>query len=527
MNQRSVEEHFSMQPVDASLFSLPWLPHQPLGPFVKGTFSWPTPDTMYFNHDVLNPGTHYQVVLDGGFQDAEGGVNTLRHSWIFETDLAPEMSGSNPPDGATGVGIDQYLNISFGYMVMPESLQPGAITMTPDTPVTLRRDPSDPYNVIVAPQRLLKPFTTYQLHITQAVRNTDGNNVGHARTVTFRTGKSQLLQSWITFVGPTGAPSEGRGVWLVQARPDVPRPLLDGAFAQASWSRSGRQLLVQRPDGSWVEAGLDGTLRDLPFRAEWASFAGVQLPGADPPQTFAYLENSTLRVQRILPDAKAQPAPITVATGVGSAAVAPGGAALTYTVQTAAGWEVDGYQIGLGAAYHITTAKTTIDELTWSPNGTQLAFRVREETDQPPAPGAPPGPTYRLDAITLGAGSAPVAVAVGQVGNPAWESDNRTLLFTDQRPGQTSARIFRAVVGQSPTQPAAGTGLPSGPDIDIQSFVISPDGRQIAYLNERGPSRILGLMNADGSGAKQLAGFEGSSFPWTASGLSWSPAVTG
>lgn len=527
MNQRSVEEHFSVQPVSASLLSIPWLSHQPLGPFVKGTFSWPTPDTMYFNHDVLLPGTHYQVVLQGGIEDTQGGVNTLRHSWIFETDLAPEVTGSNPADGATQVGIDQYLNVSFGYLVMPESLQPGAIMLTPDTPVTLRRDPNDPYNVIVAPQRLLQPSTTYQLHVTRAVRDTDGNRIGQARTITFRTGRSQLLQNWITFVGPSETSSEGQGVWLVQARPDLPRSLLQGPYTQGSWSKDGRQLLVQRPDGSWAEAGLDGTLRDLPFTAQWASFAGVQLPGTDPPQTFAYLENSTLRVQRILPGAKSQPAPITVANGVAAAAVAPGGAALAYTVQTPSGWEVEGYQIGLGAAYQLTTAKTTADEVAWSPDGSQLAFRVREETDQPPSPGAPPGPSYRLETITLGTAAAPVTVAVGQVGNPAWESDNRTLLFTDQRPGQTTSRIFRAVIGQSPTQPAAGTGLPSGPDIDIQSFVVSPDGRQIAYLTERGTSQILGLMNADGTGAKELTGFEGSSFPWTASGLSWSPPATG
>ena len=527
MNQRSVEEHFSMQPVSQSLLSIPWLPHEPLGPFVTGTFSWPTPDTMYFNHGVLDPGTHYQVVLDGGFQDAEGGVNTLRHSWIFETDLAPEMTGSNPADGATQVGIDQYLNVSFGYMVQPDSLQPGAITLTPDTPVTLRRDPTDPYNVIVAPQGLLKPFTTYQVHVTTAVRNTDGNRIGHARTITFHTGKSQLLQSWITFVGPGSASNDGQGVWLVQERPDLPRPLLHGAFTQAGWSANGRQLLVQRPDGGWAEAGLDGSLRDLPFRGQWASFAGVQLSGADPPQTFAYLENSTLRVQRILPDAKTQPAPITVAAGVGSAAVAPGGRAIAYTVQTPNGWDVFGYQVGLGAAYQLTTSKTAMDELAWSPDGTQLAFRVREESDQPASAGATGGPAYRLDAITLGSGSAPVTVAVGQVGNPAWEFDNRTLLFTDQRPGQTAARIFRAVVGQSPTQPAAGTGLPAGPGVDVQSFVVSPDGRQIAYLTEKGTSQILGLMNADGTGASQLTGFEGSSFPWRASGISWSPTVAG
>lgn len=527
MNQRSVEQHFTVQPVAASLLSIPWLPHQALGPYVKGTFSWPTPDTMYFNHPVLLAGTHYQVVLDSGFQDDQGGVNTLRHSWIFETDLAPEMTGSTPPDGGTQVGIDQYLNVSFGYMVQPKSLQPGSITLTPDTPVTLRRNPADPYNVIVAPQRLLKPFTTYQIHVTRAVRNTDGNRIGVARTITFRTGRSQLLQNWITFVGPDSTTNDGQGVWLVQARPDLPRPLLRGAYTQASWSTDGTQLLVQRPDGSWEVAGLDGSLRELPFRAQWAAFAGVPLPGTAPAQTFAYLEDSTLRVQRILPGAKTQPAPITVATDVGSAAVAPGGAAIAYTVQRPDGWDVDGYQIGLGAAYLLATSRTAVDDLAWSSDGSQLAYRVRAETDQPPAPGEPPAPTYRLDAITLGTGAAPVTVAVGQVGNPAWESDNRTLLFTDQRPGQTTARIFRAVVGQTPTQPAAGTGLPAGPGIDIQSFVVSPDGRQIAYLTERGTSQVLGLMNADGTGARDLTGSAGSPFPWTAAGLSWSPAVSG
>ncbi len=525
MNKQSVEDHFSMQPVAASLLSIPWLPHQPLGPFVKGAFSWPTPQIMYFDHDVLLPGSHYQVVLNAGFEDAGGGVNPLRHSWIFETDLAPEMTGSAPANGATDVGVDQYLNVSFGYMVMPDSLRPGAITLTPDTPVVLRRDPSDPYNVIVAPQSLLKPFTTYQLHITRDVRNTDGNRIGHARTITFRTGKAQLLQSWITFVGPATTSNEGQGVWLVQSHPDLPRPLLRGAFLQAGWSSTGRQLLVQRADGTWAEAGLDGRLRDLPFNAQWASYAGNQLPGSDPPQTFAYLEDSTLRIQRFVPGDKTQPPPVTVATGVGSAAVQPGGAAIAYTVQTSEGWELDGYRIGLGAAFQLATAKTAIDDLAWSPDATQLAFRVRQEPDQPPSPGTPPAPSYRLEAITLGSAGTPATVAVGQVGNPAWESDDRTLLFTDQLPGQETARIFREVVGQGPTQPADGSGLPAGPDIDIHGFELSPDGRQIAFLTQHGTSQILWLMNADGTGAKQLTGFAGSSFPWTATGLSWSPAV--
>lgn len=527
MNEKSVEDHFTLQPVAASLLSIPWLPHEPLGPFVKGSFSWTTSRTMQFHHGVLLPGTHYQVVLQGGFADAQGGVNTLRHSWIFETDNPPDLTGSSPADGASQVGIDQYLNVSFGYMVLPSSLEPGSITLTPDTPVTLRRDPTDPYNVIIAPQGLLKPFTTYQIHVTRAVRNTDGNRIARARTITFRTGKSQLGQTWITFVGPASASNEGQGVWLVQARPDLPRPLLHGAYAQASWSQSGRQLLVQRPDGSWAEAGLDAQVRSLPFTAQWASFVGTPLPGANPPQTFAYLENSTLRVLRFVPGARTQPAPITVATGVGAAAVAPGGATIAYSVQNGSGWELEGYTVGLGASFQLTTAKTTIDELAWSPDGTQLAYRVREEADQPSAPGAPPGPTYRLQAITLGSGAAPVTVAVGEVANPAWESDNRTVLFTDQLSGQANARIFRAVVGESPTHPAAGTGLPTGADMDIQSFVVSPDGRQIAYLTENGASQILWLMNADGTGARQLTGYAGSSFPWTASGLSWSPVVPG
>jgi hypothetical protein len=482
---------------------------------------------MYFKHSEFDPGTHYQVVLDAGFQDAQGGVNPLRHSWIFETDLAPEVTGSNPADGATGAGIDQYLNVSFGYEVLPDSLQPGSITLTPDTPVTLRRDPSNPYDVIIAPQRLLLPSTTYQIHVTRAVRNTDGNRLGHERTLTFRTGRSQLVQNWITFVGPSSTSDAGQGVWLVQAKPDLPRPLLHGAYTRASWSANGRQLLVQRTDGTWAEAGLDGTLRDLPFTAQWASFAGVQLPGADPAQTFAYLDDSTLRVQRFVPDATTQPPPLTVATGVSSAAVAPDGADIAYTVRTASGWEIDGYTIGLGASYQLTTPRSFVDDLAWSPDGTQLAYRVQEETDLAPSPKVHAGPSFRLDAITLRSGAAPVTVAVGQVGNPAWESDDRTLLFTDQLPGQTTARIFRAVVGQSPTVPAAGTGLPAGPDTDIQSFVVSPDGRQIAYLTQVGTSQILWLMNADGTGTAQLTGFQGSSFPWSAAVLSWSPPVTG
>ncbi|MGH7921265.1 MAG: Ig-like domain-containing protein, partial [Candidatus Dormibacteraceae bacterium] len=66
MNERSVEQRVSLQPVADSLLSLPWIPHRALGPVVKGTFSWPTPKILLLKHPVLLPGTHYQIVLQGG-----------------------------------------------------------------------------------------------------------------------------------------------------------------------------------------------------------------------------------------------------------------------------------------------------------------------------------------------------------------------------------------------------------------------------------------------------------------------------
>lgn len=509
MNEQSVEQHFSLQPVQDSFLSLPWIPKKPLGPRVRGTFHWSTPRTMVFDHPVLWAGTHYQIVLDGGFQDAQGGVNTLRHSWVFETDNAPQLTGSDPSSGSTGVGIDQYLDVSFGYRIQPSSLVKGSITLDPHTPVTLRRDPKDPYVVIVAPQHLLKPRTTYHLHVSREIRNTDGNGLARARTITFRTQKPAPVQGWITFVGGNQGTGD-QGVWLVQASPDLPRPLASGAYTQASWAAGARQLLVQRSGDSWAVMGLDGSTRPLPFTAQWAAFVGT---GPD----IAYLQNGTLQVQRVGPPGKALPAPTTVATGVSAAAVEPTGNAIAYAVDTPSGWQVDGYDAGLAAAYQLAAPHQPVDDLAWSTDGTQLAFRVRTES------GA--GPTYRLEALTLGGGGTPVTVATGAVGNPAWESDDRTLLFTDALPGQHSERIFRAVVGESQGQPAAGSGLPAGKAVQIRSFALSPDGRQIAYLTDQDGKSVLWLMNADGTGVTQLTGQRGSSFPGSAAGLSWTPTA--
>src|SRR5207237_6782578 len=67
-----------------------------LVPRTDGTFHWANRRELRYDHPALLPTIKYQVVLDGGYHDAEGGVNTLRHSWIFSTEAPPELVGSSP-----------------------------------------------------------------------------------------------------------------------------------------------------------------------------------------------------------------------------------------------------------------------------------------------------------------------------------------------------------------------------------------------------------------------------------------------
>ncbi|MFZ0217331.1 MAG: Ig-like domain-containing protein [Candidatus Dormiibacterota bacterium] len=498
MNRQSVESRFHLLPVAAPLLKLPWAPSQAIGAEVKGWFSWTSPTTMYFDHPTLHADTHYQVVLGSGFRDATGDVNSLRHSWIFQTELQLQLLGSSPGDGDLGVAVSTYLTVGFSARLDASTLQ-HAFTLTPQTAINVRIDPTDPYQAIIAPQGLLEPGTNYQLTVGTGIHDVHGNPLPRAHLLTFRTGPTQPLSHWVTFTGPTAGPDAASGLWIVD-QSDFPRRLLTGAVQSATWSPDGKDLIVQNADGTWAGGALGANLDPLPFQATWAAFAGAD-------DRVAYLQNGVLSVLPL------GGSPTVVATGVSEAAVAPRGDQLAYTVPTANGWQLAGYDLGLHAGYLLASASAPIDEVAWAPDGSGIAFRLRAVT----------AGRRELRVRSLSGAGGTTTVATGDIANPRWEPDARHLLYTEELSKSAGMRIYRQGIGQEGAGLGPTTGLPAGSTLHVLSYDVSADGRQIAFVADQKGQRSVWLMNADGSGLQQLTNQPGSPFSWAPGPVSWTP----
>jgi hypothetical protein len=153
-------------------------------------------------------------------------------------------------------------------------------------------------------------------------------------------------------------------------------------------------------------------------------------------------------------------------------------------------------------------------------------------------------------------------LATGHVASPQWQSDSRHVFFTALVSGpQTqsppvlptptqgalpsasptagtpspsnplraaaateSTRIFRRSVGEPSNQPlSAANGLPLGAGISVESYSVSADGRQIAFLADYGGKVTVWLMNSDGTGLLQLTSADSQLFPYVPNRVGWTP----
>jgi hypothetical protein len=69
----------------------------------------------------------------------------------------------------------------------------GTIGVSPSLSFSLRKDPSEPRRVILAPDSLLDPGLTYAVGVTQDARDVDGNSLRAGSVVSFSTGQLSLL----------------------------------------------------------------------------------------------------------------------------------------------------------------------------------------------------------------------------------------------------------------------------------------------------------------------------------------------
>lgn len=536
MDRDSVASRLHVVPVKRTF--PPGNPPQTIGPSVKGKVRWENGDrTLYFDHDTFSTLTYYQVILEGGYRDAAGNVNSLRHSWQFITEEPLKLAGSYPNQGDTRIEPSGYLQLAFTRAIDVSSI-PSSVSISPQVGFDVRGDESDPARVTIAPRSLLTPNTTYTMTVQPGVRDTHGNPLPVGTVITFRTGPLRPLEHWVTIAGGRQAGASD-GIWLVNGNA-FPRQLLPMQLTSYTWSPDGSRILVRQPDGAWAVAPLNGDPSALPLQADWADF----LAG---PNQYAFLQAGVLQELTL------GGPPVVIASGVEEAAVAPGGRQIAFVVQTANGSEIDVADVGLRTRSRLQTERDRIDQLAWSPDGQSLAYRTSRPSD-------PSQSAIRVRSLSGNAGTS--TLATGQVASPQWQADSRHVFFTALVSGpQTQSppvlptptqgalpstsptvttpspsspiraaaatqtnRIFRRGVGEATNQPlSAANGLPAGAGISVESFSVSADGRQIALLADYGGKVTVWLMNSDGTGLIQLATADSQIFPYTPNRVGWTP----
>ena len=481
LDRASVEKRFSLHPA------------------ADGQVAWEAPNTLVFRHETLQPSTRYEVLLSSGYRDAAGNVNGFNHSWTFQTEAPPELRSTSPSAGDAQVDPATYLSLAFSREMDAESFR-GSVTFSPSTSFSVEGDPTDTRRVLIAPKSLLTAGTEYLVSISDNATDADGNHLGPIK-LRFTTGPVRPLTRWITFIASETGAAAGSGIWMVDDA-GFPRILEETATDRFSLSPDGTNLLVRHPDRTWTDYQLGSDPVELGFSADWAAYLG-------PSAGFAFLDGSHLG--RVLPSGVT----VRIADDVGLAAVSPDLARIAFVQSLVGGGsDIRAYDVPLRAQYRVQRENDPVDEVAWAPDGTKLAYLAVSGT-------APRQVSLRVRNLTAGASSS--NIVSGQLEDFAWLADSTYITFSAKVSvsGTVRSRIFR--VNTALPQSGLNAASAIGPAADTDAFLPrpSPDGHQIAFLQGAAESAQIWLMNADGTGASRLTGFDSESFPFSCHDLHW------
>ena len=336
-----------------------------------------------------------------------------------------------------------------------------------------------------------------------------GNLLRNGSAISFNTGDLRTLKHWVGFVAQPPATAAGDGVWIVDEN-RFPRRVVSASVDQFSWSQDGTHVLLRSAAGAWSDQPLSGSATTLPFKADWAAFLA-------PGKGYVYLDQGALRM--LTPSGTV----VEVASNVGEASVAPGGARLAFTVTGGTGAEIIGYSVDLRARYRLQSESGPIDQLAWSPDGQSLAYRLV----------APDPARTQIRVRQLSGAARTLTVAMGEVSGPAWQADSRHLVLTAAVPasggssgsGGRISKAFRLAVGDSPPATLnAAQGMPGSPTLSVSQVSVSPDGHQVAFLADYQGLAAVWLMNADGTGLTRLTQFDSAGPGYSCRDIAWTPA---
>ncbi|HEY6377789.1 MAG TPA: Ig-like domain-containing protein [Candidatus Dormibacteraeota bacterium] len=144
--------------------------------------------TLRHGGALFQSGTRYSLILDGGVTDPAQVSNGLDHHWGFSTAGAPTLRSTTPGDGATDVGIDSPVGLSFSTAMSSEATGPAISVSPPVEGTRVVQNSRDPSRLVVVFGVLLNPRTTYAVTVAKGATDAHGAPVENATTLRFTTG---------------------------------------------------------------------------------------------------------------------------------------------------------------------------------------------------------------------------------------------------------------------------------------------------------------------------------------------------
>ncbi|HXG95752.1 MAG TPA: Ig-like domain-containing protein [Gemmatimonadales bacterium] len=418
----------------------------------------------------------------------------------------PVVVRTDPPPKKRDVPLNAAIVIVFSEPIAPASLTPSSVqVLRGSTPVTgtVGLLGGTTAAVVFTPAAPLEPNTDYRLVVTRAVRDLENEPLSADTSVPFRTGTAVVGPTSLVRVYPDTATLRATAqlqLYVVSldsmALPVTGRPVTWSSDNPTVASVSVAGLVTGLAAGqAHIRAEVDGQAGVAAVRV--GELGSVQVA----PDSALVLTGLTTTLTAVLRDGAGGLLPLgTVSWSSSDAGVAtvtgrPDGTAIVTAIAAGIATITATAEDKSG-----TAAVKVVTSLPGTSSGL-IAFEAIEKIWIMNADGS--FPTVLADNVVWRSG---VSRAI------TWSPDGRTIAFAGAGTDTTTkTEIYGMKVdGSGLTRLTFGTASAWDPDW-------SPDGSRIAFVSDRSGTSEIHVMNADGSGVKQLTNIQGALAP------AWSP----